>query len=205
MKKTLIVLALVVFFSAVTAYARVGSIDDECMAYGFDFGIAKWEFEGGSFVLSDFIAGYNTSVVGSEYQANWSSYTWIDGVLSKEGLITHVFSGGTNGQVESTMINVTHNNNNTNELMHGISHITLCGETPACTSFSYTNWGPCIDGVQTRSVTDSSPENCEGGNPITQQTCYMPPPPNGVPEFPTIMIGVAILGGTLGLAYLRRE
>ena len=43
--------------------------------------------------------------------------------------------------------------------------------TPTCTTFTYSNWGACSGGNQSRTVTSSLPTGCSGGNPITTQTC----------------------------------
>ena len=48
---------------------------------------------------------------------------------------------------------------------------------PTCTSFTYSGWGECVDGAQTRTVSSSSPEGCVGGNPSLSQSCVVPPPP----------------------------
>jgi hypothetical protein len=41
-----------------------------------------------------------------------------------------------------------------------------------CTNFTYSNWGECFsNGIQNRSLTNSSPTNCQAGNPILTQAC----------------------------------
>jgi hypothetical protein len=40
-----------------------------------------------------------------------------------------------------------------------------------CTSFTYSAWGTCTNGTQTRTVTASSPTGCTGGNPVLSQSC----------------------------------
>lgn len=40
-----------------------------------------------------------------------------------------------------------------------------------CGSFTYSDWGTCSNGQQTRSVTSSSPNSCTGGTPILTQSC----------------------------------
>jgi hypothetical protein len=55
--------------------------------------------------------------------------------------------------------------------------VPLSFETPdilgaeACTSFSYGGWTSCLNGIQTRPLIDSSPLNCDGGNPETERRC----------------------------------
>ncbi|MDD5147996.1 MAG: hypothetical protein PHH08_00855 [Candidatus ainarchaeum sp.] len=45
------------------------------------------------------------------------------------------------------------------------------GTTQTCTSFTYSNWGACSNGTQTRNILFSTPNGCTGGNPILSQTC----------------------------------
>jgi hypothetical protein len=40
-----------------------------------------------------------------------------------------------------------------------------------CTSFNYSNWSSCTNGIQTRTVLNSSPLNCTGGSPTLNQSC----------------------------------
>ena len=46
-----------------------------------------------------------------------------------------------------------------------------------CTSFTYSDWGACQNGTQTRTVLTSSPAGCTGGTPVTTQACTSTPPP----------------------------
>jgi hypothetical protein len=91
----------------------VGSIDTECQAHGFDFGIAKWEWDEEEFILESENSNYDTSVWGTNSLAQWTSNPDADGVLSKEGQCYQYLPGGSSGNV--TYIN------------YGISHVTLCG------------------------------------------------------------------------------
>lgn len=43
--------------------------------------------------------------------------------------------------------------------------------TNACTSFTYSAWGTCTDGSQSRTVKSSSPSGCTGGSPVLTQDC----------------------------------
>jgi len=46
--------------------------------------------------------------------------------------------------------------------------------TPAlitCISWTYSDWGKCVSGWQSRSIISSSPSNCIGGDPIIKQSC----------------------------------
>jgi len=59
-----------------------------------------------------------------------------------------------------------------------IAAIAAAGGTtgPAtCTGFTYSNWGTCTNGSQTRTVISSTPSGCTGGNPVTTQACTVTP------------------------------
>ncbi len=58
-----------------------------------------------------------------------------------------------------------------------IAAIAAAGtSTPAtCTGFTYSAWGTCTNGSQTRTVIASSPTGCTGGNPVTSQACTSTP------------------------------
>ena len=43
--------------------------------------------------------------------------------------------------------------------------------TSTCTSWSYSDWGNCSEGNQTRSILSSSPTGCVGGSPVLSQSC----------------------------------
>ncbi len=49
-------------------------------------------------------------------------------------------------------------------------------ELPICNSWTYSSWGICsANGQQTRTITNSFPETCVGGNPALTQSCsYIP-------------------------------
>jgi len=107
---------------ATPALARVGGIDTECQANGFDFGIAKWEWDDDEYEHAEGdVSPYTTSVTGDDEEADWTASPAVDGVLVKRGGDTSVESGGTAGTVY--------------ENDHAISHITFCGneqEDPVC-------------------------------------------------------------------------
>jgi hypothetical protein len=59
---------------------------------------------------------------------------------------------------------------------YALQHIVLgySGNTAApttCTTFTYSNWGTCTSGIQTRTKLTSSPTGCTGGNPVLSQPC----------------------------------
>jgi hypothetical protein len=45
------------------------------------------------------------------------------------------------------------------------------GTGTTCTSWTYSDWGACTNGTQTRTVESSSPSGCTGGSPVTSQGC----------------------------------
>ena len=90
----------------------VGDIDNECQEHGFDFGIAKWNYDGG-FILAEEHEDYDTLVTGDSSSAHWESVPAADGILSKEGVCYEYYDGGSSGDV--------------NQMEYGISHITFCG------------------------------------------------------------------------------
>ncbi len=43
---------------------------------------------------------------------------------------------------------------------------------PSCNSWIYSDWSDCqTNSTQTRTITNSSPEGCTGGNPVLTQSC----------------------------------
>jgi mannan endo-1,4-beta-mannosidase len=46
---------------------------------------------------------------------------------------------------------------------------------PSCAGFTYSDWGACANGTQTRTVVESSPPGCVGGSPSLSQSCAPPP------------------------------
>lgn len=88
----------------------VGSIDDECQAKGFDYGVAKWEWSGNSYELSGSANG--TNVTGDNNLANWTADPSVAGVIRKAGTTSTVFSGGNSGTIAAES--------------YGISHLTFC-------------------------------------------------------------------------------
>lgn len=72
-----------------------------------------------------------------------------------------------------------------------------CVVTPAvCTTFSYSAWGTCSDGVQTRTLDSTGPSGCTGGDPVLTQSCIVPT----VTSFVTLNY-VKIDGNTLRISY----
>ncbi len=88
----------------------IGSIDQECQAQGFDYGVAKWEWSGSSFQLTGEANG--TSVSGDNNTAYWTADPSVAGVIRKAGITSTVFAGGANGTITADG--------------NSISHITFC-------------------------------------------------------------------------------
>lgn len=96
------------------------NLDVECKDHGFDFGIAKWEWEDESWQVENNppfpLADYNTFVSGDDQASDWTSDPIAAGVVAKTATDSYVFDGGISGQI-----------NNTDTGNHDISHITFCG------------------------------------------------------------------------------
>ncbi|MBN1502119.1 hypothetical protein JW930_01125 [Candidatus Woesearchaeota archaeon] len=131
-----------------TKEGAVGSPDEECQEAGFDFGIVKWECDGGTYSMSEegVRSGYSVSISGDCSSATWTSTPGADGVLSKEGNCYQDLAGGTSGTVT--------------KLHYDISHITLCGNEPQCTTTttSTTTTYPSTTTTSTTTTTEAIPE-----------------------------------------------
>jgi hypothetical protein len=125
---SMLVVLFVTMFSAV-AGVPVGSPDQECMANGFDFGIAKFEWSGTAYVIADNITGYALTASGNATNASWTSSPAIAGVVMKSGLNVAVFPGGLSGDVYGLPKDGTH------PQVQDISHFTLCGNNNAIPEF----------------------------------------------------------------------
>lgn len=51
----------------------------------------------------------------------------------------------------------------------------VCPTDPIACTYSYSTWGTCVNGLQTRSVVSATPAGCVG-TPVTQQSCSIPDP-----------------------------
>lgn len=122
---------------------KVGSIDNECQNYGFDFGIAKWEWntEDNIYVAEDDTSG--TLLTGDDELAEWISSTTVAGVLRKAARDYDVLSGGLSGEVLEDCVE-----DNMPKPCRAISHITFCGNDQG------PNCGNCII---------EKGEECDGG------------------------------------------
>jgi hypothetical protein len=100
------------------AEAAVGSIDTECQAAGFDFGIAKYQ----SAWTLDEGDGTGINVSGTAQSVNWTANPAVAGVVAKTGTDSDSFAGGSSGQINA-WVTVPGPSGNKKD----ISHITFCG------------------------------------------------------------------------------
>lgn len=62
-----------------------------------------------------------------------------------------------------------------NGVQHPSGELVSCNsQVPQCTNFTYTAYGSCINGTQSRTILTSSPSGCTGGSPITSKVCTQP-------------------------------
>jgi hypothetical protein len=118
MKTTNIILTIMTFMILMTAAAtaKVGSIDTECQAHGYDYGIVKYEWNSTTSAYEQEApakAPYTITLTGNSQAANWTADPAVAGVLAKMGQDYTTYTGGTSGTVYMGT--------------HAISHITFCG------------------------------------------------------------------------------
>ncbi len=90
--------------------------------------------------------------------AKWAK-VYDDGICTDKDGDGYYIDGGDCGQIDF-------NDNDAN---------IYPGPIIQCISFTYSSWNSCsVNGLQTRTVLTSSPSGCQGGNPITIQTCTHP-------------------------------
>ncbi len=130
----------VVMESGIMIELREGGIYEECVENGFDYGIAKWEWD---FDWEEEIFKYipegdpnGTNVLGDLKLAEWWSNMLIAGIVWKAGQGVYIAPGGTSGTV-------SYEDGDENK---NISHITFCGKDSYC--------GDCI--------WDEETEECDG-------------------------------------------
>ncbi len=128
MKKIPIIrlIALLIATTIVVQGEGVGSIDTQCRANGFDYGIIRYEWNKD---ISKYEAEdpppkspYSITVSGDATSASWTADPAVDGVLHKESLNTYLHAGGTIGTV--------------NMVSNEISHITFCGKETTVPEFT---------------------------------------------------------------------
>lgn len=109
---------------------------NECSTKGFDFLVAKWEWNSSQSQYVVEGSANDTYVSGDTSTANWSASSTIAGVISKEATNYYVHAGGTSGTVSKTGVNA-------------ISHLTLCGNNPECGNAIKETGEQCDDGNNT--------------------------------------------------------
>ncbi|MDD3083630.1 MAG: hypothetical protein PHP82_01270 [Candidatus ainarchaeum sp.] len=101
-----------------------------------------------------------TEFVFCDYVSSCTSSNWVfvDGNCGADGKLTRVWNkiGNCSGGIS-----------------HPTSELIDCNyEIPVCSSFVYSDWGSCSNsGVQSRSILNSFPSGCVGGNFILSQSC----------------------------------
>lgn len=107
-------------------------VDLECQDFGFDFGVAKWDWRAGHYQPDGDPNG--TIVTGTDELANWEAHPAVDGVIFKTRQSTTVLPGGTNGSASTTH--------------HGIRHLTFCeNENPPVCGNGIVEEGEQCDGT----------------------------------------------------------
>jgi hypothetical protein len=112
--------------------------DNECQDNGFDYGIVKFDYEGGNWVETpgSAYANYVIDVTGDSSSASWTAVPGVAGVLRKASIDTTVFPGGVSGGPIGQWYGAAGNGAAS---WHGISHLTFCGNgnppppPPPCT------------------------------------------------------------------------
>ena len=72
--------------------------------------------------------------------------------------------------------NVIINDGKGTDILSSVGNATVTIKDPVvtCTGFTYSDWGTCANGTQTRTVATSTPSGCTGGSPSLSQSCTMP-------------------------------
>ncbi|MGB4076105.1 MAG: hypothetical protein WBK28_00155 [Minisyncoccia bacterium] len=112
--------------------------DEECKAAGFDFAIAKYEWQGGWVLDGSILSPYLLFVLGTAQSVSWTATPAVGGVVGKtggQGIQTQTFPGGTAGTIHAWKP-VAQNPTN----FHDISHITFCGRKTESYSNTPKNW-----------------------------------------------------------------
>jgi len=176
-----------------TVNAGVGSIDTQCRANGYDYGIVRFEYTCDSpctYVPEDPPKSpYSVNVTGDDNQAFWVASPVVCGLVHKEATNTFNHTGGTNGTV--------------NKVSHGISHITLCGcnQTTTTTIPETTTTIPETTTTvpeTTTTVQETTTTVPETTTTVPETTTTIP----SVPEFPSAAVPFAALFAAVGLAVL---
>jgi uncharacterized repeat protein (TIGR01451 family) len=94
---------------------------NSCTEFGFDFDIAKYDWNGSGFAKTTYRNDYVTSAGGNQSVATWSSAPGASGIVAKAGTAFKTLSGGTSGTIRASEIGAGQN---------GISHFHICGNVP---------------------------------------------------------------------------
>ena len=131
-----------------------------CEDFGYDFEIAKYEWEGSSYEKEYLKNGYSVSVSGDASVANWTADPAVAGVIAKASTVVEEFAGGTSGSISKTQIGTG---------KHDISNIAFCGnnvpeycELEVLKSVDKTIALPGEELTYTIDVTNIGGANCSG-------------------------------------------
>ena len=121
----------------------------------------------------------NNVVSGFNYQP-LVCYTGnhINGMVYKDNIVY----GGT--VTLGNPVNLVQSNNRNIDPQLNANYISALGvgyggnvpPPPTACTYTYSAWGACVNGLQTRTVTSATPAGCTG-TPILTQACVPPPPP----------------------------
>lgn len=122
MKKLLMIIFifLISVVSVLGATSQTQTIDEECQAFGYDYGIAKWTWNTDSFNKTQGSDG--VIVEGTQSQITWVSANEVAGVITHEECFNQVTAGGLRGLVD------------VHDDAYGIQHVTFCADNSDDTS-----------------------------------------------------------------------
>ena len=118
MNKTIFSVILMTLLLTSIAAAGVGNPDVECQAHGFDYGIAKYGFDGSYTLDEGIFHGYSIAISkeSNAEQVIWKASPAVAGVLLKTSSDHYVVAaGGTTGTAVM-------------DIEKDISHVTFCGD-----------------------------------------------------------------------------
>jgi len=98
------------------------------------------------------------------YDSNLNSLDQVGGFDQENLPRTNSYTLG------SYSFRITINSISVNQSVFNISGIFLSTKT-YCTSWTYSDWGGCVNNQTTRTISTSSPAGCTGGNPILYKPC----------------------------------
>ncbi len=116
--------------TSVTVLCLTPIVAPTCTERGFDFTVAKYTWNGTSYVQNTLRSGFSATVTGNATDAAWTSSPAAAGVIAATAQASRTYSGGTSGTVSKCEIGTG---------CHGILTLELCGNdtttppAPTCT------------------------------------------------------------------------